>query len=157
MPNPAAAADAARRSATLKLTALAALAAAIAASASLAQEKPDGTINFTGGGVGFIAGVNWGGGTLHYQGRDYPLKVSGLSVGEIGANKYDIRGEVYNLKRVNDIEGTYASGAAGATLAAGAGAMEMQNGAGVVIKARASTAGLHAKLGPSGVTIKLKQ
>ncbi|MBV9994258.1 MAG: DUF1134 domain-containing protein [Caulobacteraceae bacterium] len=147
----------ARRSATLKLMSLAALAAAaIAASASFAQEKPDGTINFTGGGVGFIAGVNWGRGTLHYQGRDYPLKVSGLSVGEIGANKYDIQGEVYNLKRVSDIEGVYASGAAGATLAAGAGAMEMQNGAGVVIKARASTAGLHAKLGPSGVTIKLK-
>jgi hypothetical protein len=32
----------------------------------------------------------------------------------------------------------------------------MKNGAGVVVKVRATSAGAHLKLGPSGMTIKLK-
>jgi hypothetical protein len=128
----------------------------VSSTTSLAADVPDGTIAFHGGGVAFIAGVHWGSGTLHYKGRDYPLKVSGLSVGEVGANKYDARGEVYHLKQVKDIEGTYAAGAAAATVGGGAGALEMKNGAGVLIKAHAASAGLNLKLGPSGMTIKLK-
>ncbi len=82
--------------------------------------------------------------------------MSGLSVGAIGLNKFDSSGEVYNLKQVSDIAGTYAAGAAGVTVGGGVGGVEMKNGKGVVIKANGTSAGAALKLGPSGVTIKLK-
>jgi hypothetical protein len=135
----------------------AAAAALFGATASMAASAPSGTITFHGGGVALIAGVNWGGGTLHYKGHDYHLKVSGLSVGEVGANSYNISGEVYHLNQVKDIEGTYAAGEAAATAVKGAGELEMKNGAGVLIKAHSSQSGLNLKLGPSGLTIKLKK
>jgi hypothetical protein len=141
----------------IRMAACAAFAATMSTTASMAADAPDGTITFHGGGVAFIAGVNWGGGTLHYRGHDYPLKVSGLSVGEVGANKYSASGEVYHLKQVSDIEGTYASGEAAGTVGKGAGVLEMKNGAGVLIRARASSAGLDLKLGPSGLKVKLKK
>jgi hypothetical protein len=138
--------------------ALAILALGVAAAPATAAPKPsnEGTISFHGGGVGFIAGVNWGSGTLHYRGKDYPLKVSGLDVGTIGASKYSASGEVHNLKKLSDIEGTYGAVGAQATVAGGAGVLDMKNSAGVKITARASTAGLDLKLGPSGMTVKLK-
>jgi hypothetical protein len=93
----------------------------VSLAAALAATPPSGTIRFHGGSAAFIAGVNWGGGTLHFKGKDYPLKVTGLSVRAIGAEKFDASGEVYNLPKVSDIEGTYAAGAAGATVGGGAG------------------------------------
>jgi hypothetical protein len=141
----------------LRLAACAVVGAVLSSASAMAADTPDATISFSGGGVAFIAGVHWGGGTLHWRGKDYPLQVSGLSVGEIGANKYDARGEVYHLTKVSDIEGTYAAGAGGITVAGGVGGIQMKNGAGVVIHASATSAGLNMKLGPSGVTIKLKK
>ncbi|HEX4182297.1 MAG TPA: hypothetical protein VHY34_03475 [Caulobacteraceae bacterium] len=136
-----------------------ALSGVLALSAStLAQSASStGTIRFHGGAVAFIAGVNWGGGALHYRGRDYPLQVTGLSVGAIGAKSFDARGTVSNLHKVSDIEGTYAAVHASATVGGGAGLLEMQNGAGVGIKVQSTSLGAHLSLGPSGVQIKLKQ
>ena len=42
------------------------LAGAIAAPAVAQEGRPDGHIRFHGGSVAFIAGVNWGDGTLSY-------------------------------------------------------------------------------------------
>jgi hypothetical protein len=72
-------------------------------------QPPDATITFSGGSAAFIAGVNWGGGTLRYKGKDIPLKVSGLTVGAVGVKKFHASGNVYHLHQVSDIEGTYAS------------------------------------------------
>jgi hypothetical protein len=138
------------------MSACAALAIIASSTTAFAQDQPDATITFHGGSVGVIAGVNWGGGTLHYKGKDYPLAVSGLSLGVVGAKSYNLQGQVYHLTKVSDIQGTYAAGAAAATVAVGAGITEMQNGAGVTIKATTSSEGLNFKLGPSGLTIKMK-
>ena len=81
----------------------------------------DRLIRVSGGSVAFIAGVNWGSGTLTYRRHHYSLKVGGISVGSIGASKFDAVGEVYNLHRPNDIEGTYAAVEASATAGMGAG------------------------------------
>ena len=132
-----------------------ALVATIAAGAALAAST-DGTIRFKGGAVGFIAGVNWGSGVLYYRGQQIPIKVGGLSVGEIGIKHFDARGTVYNLRQVKDIEGTYAAVAASATVGGGAGVLDMKNNAGVRIKAQSTSIGAHLKLGPSGMVIKLK-
>lgn len=134
-----------------------AVATVLACSSAHAAPPPDATIDFHGGNVAFIAGVNWGGGTLHYKGKDVPLKVSGLSVGAIGANKFDASGNVFHLKQLADIEGTYAAVTGSATVGGGAGGIEMKNGKGVLIKATGTSAGAALKVGPSGMTIKLKK
>jgi hypothetical protein len=134
-----------------------AFAALLSTASAVARDAPSGTITFHGGAVAFIAGVHWGGGTLHYKGKNYPLAVNGLSVGEIGANNYNVSGEVYHLTKVSDIAGTYTAANAGATVVAGAGVLEMKNGAGVVIKAHEKSGGLDLKLGASGLKIKLKK
>ena len=46
-----------------------------------------GTITFTGGAVALGIGYQWGSGVLTYGGVDYPFKVSGLSVIDVGASR----------------------------------------------------------------------
>jgi hypothetical protein len=117
---------------------------------------PVTTIHFHGGSVGFIVGVGGASGYVKYRGVKYPIDVSGLKVGTIGITSYDVDGRVYNLRRVSDIEGTYASGEASATAGGGAGGIDMSNGNGVEIRATSTSQGLQLTLGPGGVTITLK-
>ncbi|HEY1927169.1 MAG TPA: hypothetical protein VGG92_06875 [Caulobacteraceae bacterium] len=145
-----------KRSAVIRQAAMIVVATALAASGAHAQ-RPDATIRFTSHSVAFIAGGAWGSGTLHYRGHNYPLKVGGMSVGEIGIKKSDASGNVYHLTQVSDIEGTYAAIAASATVGAGAGGLSMKNGKGVLIKMTGMSVGANLKIGPSGLTISLKR
>lgn len=130
-------------------------AGALAAPAAIA-DTPSGSISFSGGSVAFIAGVNWGSGTLRYQGRSYPVKVSGIGIGSIGANKFQAVGSVYNLHKLSDINGTYTAIQASATFGGGVGTVSMQNAHGVVITAKSTSAGLNLTLAPSGMGVQLK-
>lgn len=138
-----------------RIFAVAALTATLA-SPALAQRRPDARISFSGGSVAFLAGVNWGSGTLIYKGRQYPLRVRGLAVGAVGANNYRAEGFVYHLRRVSDIEGTYGALEGSMTAGSGQGGLEMKNDNGVVISAHSTSSGLKLAFAPSGVRIKLK-
>jgi hypothetical protein len=124
-------------------------------SSASAFATPVANISFHGGSVAFIGGVNWGSGRMHYQGRRYGLKVSGVSIGAIGASSYDAVGRIYNLRRASDVEGAYAAVEASATAGAGAGEIDMKNDKGVEIRAHSTSAGLKLQLGGSGVNIRL--
>ena len=124
--------------------------------ATAAAAAPSATIRFSGGSVAFIGQVNWGSGTLNWHGRPIPLKVSGIGVGAIGADKFDAEGEVYNLRHLEDIEGTYAAVNASATAGAGAGWIDMSNEHGVEIRARSTSAGLKLSLAPTGMGVSLR-
>ncbi|HXQ13295.1 MAG TPA: hypothetical protein VN814_01580 [Caulobacteraceae bacterium] len=124
--------------------------------ASGAAAAPSGTIHFGGGSVAFLASINWGGGTLHFHGRSFPLRVSGLGVGAIGADKFEADGEVYHLRHASDIEGAYSAVNASATAGAGAGEIDMQNEHGVEIHAHTTSSGLKLSLAPTGVVIHFK-
>jgi hypothetical protein len=141
------------RFAPVRVLAAAVLAGGLFASSAMAQ---DATISLHGGHVAFIAGVNWGSGSLHYKGHRIPVKVSGIGVGSIGANSYSVEGEVYNLHNAHDIVGTYTAISASATAGAGAGVLDMTNQKGVEIKARSTSAGLALTLAPTGMTIQLQ-
>ena len=117
---------------------------------------PVTTIHFHGGSVGFIVGVGGASGYVNYHGVRYPIEVSGLKVGTIGVNSYDVEGRVLNLHRLEDIEGSYASAEASATAGGGAGGLDLTNGAGVEIRANSTSSGLELTLGAGGVTIRLK-
>jgi len=139
----------------IRAIAAAALAGGLfAASAAVAQ--PDATIHFSGGSVAFLASVNWGGGTLRFQGRRIPLKVTGIGIGAIGADKFSAEGEVYHLRHAHDIAGTYTALNASATAGSGEGEIDMRNEHGVEIHAHSTSAGLKLSLAPTGVVINIK-
>jgi len=126
----------------------------------LAAEKektPDATLTLSKGQVAVGIGWSWGEGVLTLKGKDYPFKVSGLSVGDVGITKAEAEGKVYNLKKLEDFNGTYASAAAEATVGAGAGAKAMENKKGVVIHLYSKTKGLNLKLAGEGVKFTLEE
>ena len=131
-----------QRVATVRLLAAAALAGGLFAS-SAAMAQPDATIHF-------------GGGSLHYHGRRVPLRVTGIGIGAIGADKFSAEGEVFNLHHLSDINGTYAAVNANATAGGGSGEIDMKNEHGVEIHAHATSAGLNISLAPTGVQINIK-
>ena len=117
---------------------------------------PVTTIHFHGGSVGFIVGVGGASGVVRYRGVNYPIEVGGVKLGTIGVNSYDVSGRVYNLRRLSDIEGSYAAAEASATAGAGAGGLDLTNDKGVEIRASSTSAGLQLTLGAGGMTITLK-
>jgi hypothetical protein len=120
-----------------------------------AAPKPDATVSFEGGSVAAGIGYSWGSGTLHYKGKNYPLKVDGLSVGDVGISKVNASGNVYHLQKLEDFPGTFTAASAGATVGGGGGVAAMQNQNGVEIRAKATSQGLKLKLGADGVKIEL--
>ena len=79
----------------------------------------DALIEFSGGSVAAGIGFSWGSGTLTQAGKTYSLKIDGLSVGSVGITKASAYGKVYRLKKLSDINGTYAAIGTGATVVCG--------------------------------------
>jgi len=121
------------------------------------DKKPDATLKLSEGQVALGIGWSWGKGVLTYKGKDYPFKVEGLSVGDVGVTKADAVGKVYNLKKMSDFNGTYTSAAAQGTLGGGAGASAMKNQNGVVIELTSTTQGVNVKLAGEGVKFTLEK
>ena len=144
----------------LRAVAAAALVGALSSPAMAKTHRPAPppvtTIHFHGGSVGFIVGVGGASGVVRYRGVNYPIEVGGLKIGTIGVNSYDVAGRVYNLRRLSDIEGSYAAAEASATAGAGAGGLDLTNGKGVEIRASSTSSGLQLTLGAGGMTITLK-
>src|SRR5262245_63723877 len=125
---------------------------------ALAQaKKPDASLTLTEGSVGVGIGFTWGKGTLSYQGKTYPVKVDGLSVGEVGVQRASASGDVYNLKKLEDFDGTFTAGAAGATIGGGAGISAMKNQNGVVVELKSTTQGASLKLAAAGVRLTIQK
>ena len=127
-------------------------------STAVAQDKvPDATLTMSEGQVAFGIGFNWGKGVLTYQGKEYPFKVSGISVVDIGITSAKSAGKVYNLKKLEDFNGNYTAGSAEGTIGGGAGALTMKNQNGVVIDLVSTTVGANLKLSVEGVKITLEK
>ena len=123
---------------------------------ALAQnEKPDATVSFSGGSAAVGVGVTWGQGTLHFQGKDYPFRLQGLGLVDIGGSSIQATGEVYNLKKVEDFNGNYAAASAAAALGGGESETAMRNEHGVVMRLHSTTKGAQLKASLEGVSIQL--
>jgi hypothetical protein len=121
------------------------------------EETPDATLRLSGGSVAAGIGISWGGGTLSYKGKEYPVDVKGLSVGDVGITKIEGSGKVYHLKSLDDFNGNYTAAAAGLTAAGGGSAVAMKNQNGVTVTLVTTTQGLKFTLGAGGVDMKVKQ
>ena len=120
---------------------------------------PDATLRLSTGGFALGIGVNWGSGTLTYRGKDYPVKVSGLSVGRVGATSTSAFGEVFNLKHPQDFNGHYTvsgAGTRGVTLGAGKTGTILSNQAGVIVRISSTQKGIAVNATGGGVDMQLK-
>jgi hypothetical protein len=113
----------------------------------------EGAISFTGGAVAIGVGFQWGSGTLTYQGRQYPFRLDGLSVVDVGVTRVTGSGTVRNLRNITDFNGNYVSITAGATLAGGGSVTSLRNQNGVVIDGVTTAQGVRLTLAPGGVNI----
>lgn len=118
---------------------------------------PDATLHLNSKAIAAGVGVSWGQGTLTYKGKEYPVSVSGLSLGKVGVTKVTATGEVYHLNKLQDFSGNYTSATADITLAGGHSGVTMKNQNGVKVVVRATSKGVDLTIGASGVDMKLKK
>jgi hypothetical protein len=121
-------------------------------------KKPDGTVTIDETQFGFIVGGSTGGGTLTFNGKKYPFKLSGLSLGaNVGVSKMSARGDVYDLKKLSQFPGTYTKLDASVALGGGMGGLHLKNENGVIMRLESRTKGLQLNLGMSGVTVTMEK
>lgn len=125
-------------------------------SAAHADDRtPSAMLRLSGGSVGAGVGVNWGSGTLTYNGKDYPVSVKGLTLGDVGIKSVDASGKVYGLKSLRDFDGNYTAVGAGLTAAGGGAVAEMENQNGVKVQLVSTSQGVDIGLGAAGVDMNV--
>ena len=129
---------------------------ALSSGAFAEDAPPDATLQLTQTSVALVIGYTWGGGTLTYRDKSYPVEMDGLSFLALGFARAKVSAEVFNLKTLEEFNGTYMAGSIEGTAGAGAGATIMRNQNGVVIQLYTTTEGLNLKLAPEGVRLNIK-
>jgi hypothetical protein len=126
------------------------------ASAADAPKKPSGTVSINETQFALIIGGSTGGGVLTYQGKQYPFKLSGMSLGaNVGVSKLSASGEVYDLNDISKFSGTFSKLESSITLGGGVGGTVLRNENGVIMRLTSTSQGLQLNLSASGVTVKL--
>jgi len=126
------------------------------ASAADAPKKPSGTVSINETQFALIIGGTTGGGVLTYQGKQYPFKLSGMSLGaNVGVSKLSASGEVYDLSDISKFSGTFTKLESSITLGGGVGGTILRNENGVIMRLSSTSQGLQLNLSASGVTVKL--
>ena len=121
---------------------------------------PNATLRLSGGSFALGIGFRWGSGTLTYKGKDYPVKVNGLSVGKVGRTGSSAYGEIFNLKHLQDFNGHYNVGAAGTrgvTLGSGKAGTLMTNQAGVIVRLSTTQKGVDVNATGGGVDMQIQR
>ena len=142
-------------SSTIRLAVITLFAVVLSAASSLAQAPGYVRVKFVKAGV--MVGAGGGSGVLTYRGRDYPFRVSGLSLGvTAGASVSRLEGWASGIRQVSDFAGTYGSIGAGGAFVGGAGGVRLGNDKGVVIALRGPKAGMEFAANISRIVISLK-
>ena len=97
---------------------------------------------------------------LTYKGKEYPVKMNGLSVGKVGITGSSAYGEVFNLKHLQDFNGHYnvgAEGTRGVTIAKGKAGSIMTNHAGVIVRLAATQTGVDVNATGGGVDMQIQR
>lgn len=143
------------RSWIVRFAVIALFAVALQATSSLAQAP--GYVRVKLVKAGLMAGGGGGTGVLTYRGRDYPFRISGLSLGvTAGASLSRLEGSATGIVQVSDFAGTYSSVGGGGAFVGGFGGVQLRNEKGVMIALRGPRAGMEFAANLSVVRISLK-
>lgn len=128
----------------------------IGAYAADAPKVPSGSVNITETQFALIVGGSRGNGVLNYQGKAYPFKISGMSLGaNVGVSKVSLAGEVYDMPDPSKFSGTFTKLESSITLGGGVGGTILKNQNGVIMRLTSTSEGVQLNLSSSGVTVKL--
>jgi hypothetical protein len=131
-----------------------------AALAATGEGKSDATLRLSFKSVAVGIGFSSGNGTLTYKGKDYPVKVKGLSVGKVGVTSASAYGQVFNLKHLQDFNGHYdvsGKGMRGVTAGGGRTTTTMTNQAGVIVAVSSSQKGVDVNATGGGVDMQIQR
>ena len=136
--------------------AVATLLAMIAPSA--AQDAPSGKVEITAITIAAGFGATWGDGTLTLQdGSTHKFSMENVKVVGAGLSTVEAEGNVYNLKRIQDFEGSYYTvGEVGMAIGFGVSGLTMKNENGVVINLKATQVGINFTLGLGVMAFRVK-
>jgi hypothetical protein len=121
-------------------------------------KQPVGKVSIEEKELGFIIGGSTGSGTLSFEGKEYPFKLKGLSVGaNIGVSKMSAAGDVYDMTSISEFPGTYTKLDASVALGGGMGGLRLKNENGVILVLRSRTQGVDLNLGSmSGMRVTME-
>ena len=140
---------------TIRLAVITLFALILPATSSLGQAPGYVRVKFVKAGV--MVGAGGGSGVLTYRGRDYPFRVSGLSLGvTAGASVSRLEGWASGIRQVRDFAGTYSAVGAGGAFVGGVGGVHLENEKGVWIALQGPKAGMEFAANISGIKISLK-
>ena len=105
---------------------------------------------------GLIIGGGGGDGTLTFNGRTFPLRISGVGIGTIGIAETRLYGTASNLHSAGDIVGTYSVAGAGLAVGGGGSVATLRNERGVLLRLQGTQVGFQASLGFGGMTISMR-
>jgi hypothetical protein len=137
------------------LVVTAALVLALSVAPAQAQ-KADATINIDVNTAAVGLGASWGQGVVTYGPKTYAFKVRGLNVLTAGIQKLEAKGQVFNLKAIDDLEGKYQKAdKAGITFIKKEDiGLVVKNDKGVVLNLKAVKKGLELDLVSEGLTVQ---
>ena len=123
------------------------------------KTTPSGTLTFEVKSLKLLAGGSWGKGTLEYRGKTYPLKVAAITAGGVGYRSIKGTGEVYGLNDVNEFEGIYQGGGAGASVGnKGGGITVLESAKRVVLRTQVTeSSGAQLSISLGGVEIEFEK
>jgi hypothetical protein len=140
---------------TIRLAVITLFALVLPATSSLAQAP--GYVRVKLVKAGLVVGAGGGSGVLTYRGRDYPFRVSGLSLGvTAGASVSRLEGRASGIRQVSDFAGTYSAVGAGGAFVGGVGGVHLGNEKGVVLALQGPKVGMEFAANLSGINISLK-
>jgi hypothetical protein len=123
------------------------------------EKSPAGLVKLHFKSVGVGVGGSSGEGVLSFQGKEYPIAISGVNIGDLGVSQFQGAGKVYDLKSIADFSGNYVATQAGFAVRGGQSSLSMRNAKGVtvvILQDQGKESGTRLSLGPSGVTLKIK-
>jgi hypothetical protein len=142
-------------SSTIRLVVIALIAVVLSTASSIAQAPGYVRVKFVK--AALMVGAGGGSGVLTYRGRDYPFRVSGLSLGvTAGGSVSRLEGWASGIRQVSDFAGTYSSVGAGGAFVGGIGGIHLGNEKGVRIDLQGPKAGMEFAANLSKLSISLK-
>ena len=137
--------------------AVAALVALGIAGMPQASQAASGSVRLKIVKAAFVVGVQGGEGVLRFARHNYPLTVSGVSIGiSAGASDARLVGTVSNIRRASDVAGVYGAAGAGLAVGGGARAIVLTNQKGAILELSGHQVGLMANADLSGLAITMK-
>jgi len=132
------------------------VAVALLASSRLA-DAGTGVVHLRLAKAGVVLGVGRATGTLHFEGRNYRLTVSGITAGTIGVGLVRLNGHAHHLRSAADIGGHYTVASVSVAVVGGVKTARLQHShSAVYLQLEGPGVGFELSAALGGVTITLQ-